>query len=54
MRAILAVARHIVVLDHGQKIAEGNPKEVIANQEVIRAYLGTGYRHEVPVGGAAC
>jgi len=54
MRAILAVARHIVVLDHGQKIAEGNPKEVIANQEVIRAYLGVGYRHEVSAGGAAC
>jgi branched-chain amino acid transport system ATP-binding protein len=54
MRAIMAVARHIVVLDHGQKIVEGNPKEVIASQEVIRAYLGTGYRHEVPAGGAAC
>src|ERR1700738_5466921 len=26
MRAIMAVARHIVVLDHGQKIAEGTPK----------------------------
>jgi branched-chain amino acid transport system ATP-binding protein len=45
MRAIMAVARHIVVLDHGQKIAEGNPKEIVANQEVIRAYLGTGYVH---------
>jgi branched-chain amino acid transport system ATP-binding protein len=43
MRAIMAVAQHIVVLDHGQKIAEGNPKEVVANAEVIRAYLGTGY-----------
>ena len=27
MRAIMAVARHIVVLDHGQKIAEGPPKK---------------------------
>src|ERR1700751_1980082 len=54
MRAIMAVARHIVVLDHGQKIAEGGPKEVVANQEVIRAYLGTGYRHEAPAGGVAC
>jgi branched-chain amino acid transport system ATP-binding protein len=45
MRAIMAVARHIVVLDHGQKIAEGNPKEIVANEEVIRAYLGTGYTH---------
>ena len=54
MRAIMAVARHIVVLDHGQKIAEGSPKEVVANHEVIRAYLGTGYRHEAPAGGVAC
>ena len=54
MRAIMAVARHIVVLDHGQKIAEGSPKEVVANHEVIRAYLGTGYRHETPAGGVAC
>jgi len=45
MRAIMAVARHIVVLDHGQKIAEGSPKEIVENQEVVRAYLGTGYVH---------
>ena len=45
MRAIMAVARHIVVLDHGQKIAEGSPKEVAANQDVVRAYLGSGYVH---------
>jgi branched-chain amino acid transport system ATP-binding protein len=45
MRAIMAVARHIVVLDHGQKIAEGNPKEIVENPEVIRAYLGSGYVH---------
>ena len=45
MRAIMAVARHIVVLDHGQKIAEGSPNEIVANPEVIRAYLGSGYVH---------
>jgi branched-chain amino acid transport system ATP-binding protein len=51
MRAIMAVARHIVVLDHGQKIAEGAPKEIVENPEVIRAYLGS-YVHTTPSGGA--
>ena len=51
MRAIMAVARHIVVLDHGQKIAEGAPKEIVENPEVIRAYLGS-YVH--PPGETQC
>ena len=54
MRAIMAVARHIVVLDHGQKIAEGNPHEVVANPEVIRAYLGTEYVPVATPGDAPC
>ena len=54
MRAIMAVARHIVVLDHGQKIAEGNPKDVVANADVIRAYLGTGYVHVATPGDSRC
>ena len=53
MRAIMAVARHIVVLDHGQKIAEGSPREVVTNPEVVRAYLGTGYVH-APAGAVPC
>jgi branched-chain amino acid transport system ATP-binding protein len=51
MRAIMAVARHIVVLDHGQKIVEGTPKEIVENPEVIRAYLGS-YVHTPSAGGA--
>ena len=51
MRAIMAVARHIVVLDHGQKIAEGAPKDIVANPEVIRAYLGSSYVHPPAPGG---
>ena len=51
MRAIMAVAKHIVVLDHGQKIAEGSPKEIVENPEVIRAYLGS-YVHPPAAGGA--
>jgi branched-chain amino acid transport system ATP-binding protein len=54
MRAIMAVARHIVVLDHGQKIAEGSPKEVVENPEVVRAYLGSSYVHIATPGENEC
>jgi len=51
MRAIMAVARHIVVLDHGQKIAEGTPKQIVENPEVVRAYLGS-YVHPATSGAS--
>src|ERR1700755_3454849 len=51
MRAIIAVAGHILVLDHGQKIAEGAPKEIVENPEVVRAYLGS-YVHPPAAGEA--
>ena len=54
MRAIMAVASRIVVLDHGQKIAEGEPKEVMSDPDVIRAYLGSGYAAKQAAGEAPC
>ena len=40
MSVIMGVSNRIVVLDHGEKIADGNPHSVINNQRVIDTYLG--------------
>ena len=50
MRAVMALAKHIGVLHHGEVIARGTPADVVRNPAVLECYLG----EETPVDHVVC
>jgi branched-chain amino acid transport system ATP-binding protein len=43
MRVIMGLCDTVTVLQHGEKICEGTPKEVVCNENVVNVYLGKKY-----------
>ena len=43
MRAVMALADRVVVLNHGKLIAEGASRDVMKESAVVSAYLGTAH-----------
>jgi branched-chain amino acid transport system ATP-binding protein len=44
MEVIMNLAQRVIVLNQGQIIAQGEPREIVRNPEVIAAYLGHAHR----------
>ena len=52
MKVVMSLAQRVLVLHHGQLIAEGSAHEIVRNQRVIEAYLGEKFARRYTAGAA--
>lgn len=51
MKVVLSVSRHVLVLHHGELIAQGTPGEMVRDKQVIEAYLGAKFAERFKMDG---